>query len=32
MADGEELEDAAADLALISAAQKVERYEIAAYE
>jgi Mn-containing catalase len=29
--DGEELEDAAADLALIAAAQKVEHYEISAY-
>ena len=31
MADGEELEPAAADLALIAAAQKVEHYEISAY-
>jgi hypothetical protein len=31
MEEGEELEDAAADLALIAAAQKVEHYEISAY-
>jgi Mn-containing catalase len=31
MADGREFEDAAADLALIAAAQKVEHYEISAY-
>jgi Mn-containing catalase len=31
MADGKELEDAPADLALIAAAQKVEHYEISAY-
>jgi Mn-containing catalase len=31
MADGEELEPASADLALIAAAQKVEHYEISAY-
>ena len=31
MEDGKELEDAAADLALIAAAQKVEHYEISAY-
>ena len=31
MAEGEEKEDAAADLALIGAAQRVEHYEIAAY-
>lgn len=31
MADGEEMDDAAADLALIAAAQKVEHYEISAY-
>jgi Mn-containing catalase len=31
MADGQELDDAAADLALIAAAQKVEHYEISAY-
>jgi Mn-containing catalase len=29
--DGKELDDAAADLALIAAAQKVEHYEISAY-
>ena len=31
MAEGEEKEDAAADLALIGAAQRVEHYEISAY-
>ena len=31
MTDGQELDDAAADLALIAAAQKVEHYEISAY-
>jgi len=31
MADGHELDDAAADLGLIAAAQKVEHYEISAY-
>jgi Mn-containing catalase len=31
MEDGKELDDAAADLALIAAAQKVEHYEISAY-
>ena len=31
MADGQEMDDAAADLALIAAAQKVEHYEISAY-
>jgi Mn-containing catalase len=31
MADGEELEPASADLALIAAAQRVEHYEISAY-
>ena len=31
MEEGKELEDAAADLALIAAAQKVEHYEISAY-
>jgi Mn-containing catalase len=31
MEEGQELEDAAADLALIAAAQKVEHYEISAY-
>jgi Mn-containing catalase len=31
MAEGEDKEDAAADLALIGAAQRVEHYEIAAY-
>jgi len=31
MAEGEELEPAAADLALIAAAQKIEHYEISAY-
>lgn len=31
MEDGKELDDAAADLALIGAAQKVEHYEISAY-
>jgi Mn-containing catalase len=31
MADGEQMEPAAADLALIAAAQKVEHYEISAY-
>ena len=31
MADGEEKDDVAADLALIAAAQKVEHYEISAY-
>jgi Mn-containing catalase len=31
MAEGEEMDDAAADLALIAAAQKVEHYEISAY-
>ncbi len=29
--EGQELEDTAADLALIAAAQKVEHYEISAY-
>jgi Mn-containing catalase len=31
MEEGQQLEDAAADLALIAAAQKVEHYEISAY-
>jgi Mn-containing catalase len=31
MEEGEELDDAAADLALIAAAQKIEHYEISAY-
>jgi len=31
MSEGEELDDASADLALIAAAQKVEHYEISAY-
>jgi Mn-containing catalase len=31
MTEGEELEDAAADLALIAAAQRIEHYEISAY-
>jgi Mn-containing catalase len=31
IAEGEEMEDAAADLALIAAAQRVEHYEISAY-
>src|SRR5204862_4822167 len=31
MEEGQELDDAAADLALIAAAQKVEHYEISAY-
>ena len=31
IAEGEEMDDAAADLALIAAAQKVEHYEISAY-
>ncbi len=31
MAEGEEKEDAAADLALIGAAQRVEHYEMSAY-
>jgi Mn-containing catalase len=31
MEDGRDLDDAAADLALIAAAQKVEHYEISAY-
>jgi Mn-containing catalase len=31
MTDGEKKEDAAADLALIGAAQRVEHYEISAY-
>ena len=31
MAEGEDKEDAAADLALIGAAQRVEHYEIAGY-